>query len=130
METWTHIHNKCLTILSLFVASCFLSCTKINCDFYFNENGGTTTVEMDIEGNTLKVSSDGILSDNPSHFNVGTEDECYVVEQTGILVSFHPNERYIYMSGQIRTLVVDIESILYPAQKKGKNSLSSYFNND
>ena len=119
METWTHIHNKCLTILSLFVASCFLSCTKINCDFYFNENGGTTTVEMDIEGNTLKVSSDGILSDNPSHFNVGTEDECYVVEQTGVLVSFHPNERYIYVrtdkntSGRHRKYIVS-------GSKKGK----------
>lgn len=114
-----HFSNRLLVFCTLFVALWFLSCTKMNSDFYFNESGGTTTIEMDIDGNTLKVVSNGNTSDKPSHFNVGTEDECYVVDQIGILVSYHPKEKYVYIRTDKNTSGRHIKYII-SGSKNGK----------
>lgn len=92
------------------------SCSKMKCDFYFSDGGGTFKREMEIDSETLKIQSGDECSGavlvsqentDDEHYQTGLDwvDAFYYSKQHYVIVFLNENttghERYFTVSGSL-----------------------------
>ena len=85
--------KKSILLTILLTVFAFVSCSKLDFDFYFSQVGGPLQCQMDIDGETLQISSGNDVSKAP--WDLG--DGQYYAELEGITVFYFSDEHYIYI---------------------------------